>query len=148
MPRKPQRVESFGPEMMAVLLRGATDGIKIELPYHRAIRFRQRLYQLRHAMAVEGHPKYGLVSRVRAAITWDETSIQTVRNSKQVPRPTDRRATVTVEVMPLDHEFTQALRDAGLDLKTAVADEQPGVSLDDFLKDLEENNNTPSKKSA
>lgn len=145
MPRKPQRVESFGPEMMAVLLKGANDGLKVSMPYHKAIRFRQRLYQLRHAMQVESHPQYHIVARVRATITWDEGVIQTLRNMKQVPRPIDRKAPVTVEVTPLDSEFTSMLKDAGLDLtKTVSGMTVPDTDIEDFLDDI----TGKSKKSA
>ena len=135
MPRPVPRVESFGPGIMAALLEGAKTGLSLDLPYRKAVQFRQRLYQLRAAMRAEGHSEYKLVSRVRVTITWDPAT-NTVVSSKNVPIPRDRQTLVRVDVAPLDSEFDDALLRAGINTRGGRSSSS-GQDLDQFLKDLE-----------
>lgn len=120
-------VSSFGPELMATLLAGATSTRSIEMPWHRAARFRQRLYMLRQAMGNEQHPQYEDVRRVFIRIVWpDDTKIKL--NSKKVRTPIDPNTPCKVLVGPQDSEYAASLKSAGIEL---------GDAPDDLLADLE-----------
>ncbi len=124
--RPPRPIESYGPELMAALLKGAVDTFTMEMPFQRAVRFRQRIYQLRFAMESQGHPKYNLVSRVRTTIRWPE-------GTELVPcghyfSPKDRTVTCQITISPNDSEFADDLRKAGVTVgppEDEVEDEVP-----------------------
>src|SRR5678816_2029259 len=79
-------VESFGPELLAALLSAATGELRpIRLPYNKAVRFRQRLYQLRHAMRKSNHEKYHLVCRVRITISWSDEVETELKGEHRIP---------------------------------------------------------------
>ncbi len=110
--RPPRPIESYGPELMAALLKGAVSTFTMEMSFQRAVRFRQRIYQLRFAMEAQGHPKYNLVSRVRTTIRWPE-------GTELVPcghyfSPKDRTVTCQITISPNDSEFADDLRRAGV----------------------------------
>lgn len=107
-------VESFGPELLAALLSAATGSLPpVTLPYNKAVRFRQRLYQLRNAMRKAKHEKYHLVCRVRITIEWDG-KVETMKAGEHYV-PVDKRAPCRVTLTPNDSEFSSALKAAGLD---------------------------------
>src|SRR5215467_3979198 len=95
-------VESFGPELMASLLKAATGSFTLQMPWRRAIRLRQRLYRLRTSMLQVKHPKYTLVSRVTIVI--------------DPPMPLDKNTLCTVTFRPNDSEFASDLTNAGVTL--------------------------------
>jgi hypothetical protein len=99
MPRKsPPPVSSFGPELLAALLRGGESRLEIKLSsFDLAFSLRQRFYALRKSMRNETHPQTSLAYRCSIALPskeQDGTSILTLR--------------------PRDDEFASALRDAGI----------------------------------
>lgn len=128
-PRKHPTVESFSPELFATLLSGATKPRYIHLPYHKAVRFRMRLYQLRNAMRLEDHPEYRNAHRVVARILWGEDARQlvddpkfgppfpeTLTSSKRVSRPKSYLTPCLVVVGPQDSDYHDALRSAGIEI--------------------------------
>lgn len=124
-PKSKLPVESFGPELLQALMAGALGEVKLKMPYGRAARFRQRIYQLRHAMRQAGHEKYELCSRVRISIVWsDGSGIDTHA------RP-DRGREALVVLSPHDSEFSSALLDAGLGISLPSAPPIEAPSLDE-----------------
>jgi hypothetical protein len=121
--RSSRPVESFGPKLMAALLIGATKGLSFKTTYAKAVRFRQRAYQLRAAMREAKHEKYSLVARIRISITWpmDTDLVPSGRHSI----PDDRQSPVTLSISPNDSEFDDLLDGAGVSL--------PDISIDDMF---------------
>lgn len=128
-PRKPPSVASFAPELFATLLSGATKTRLIRMPYRFAVRFRMRLYQLRHAMRVEEHPEHRNVHRAFIRIVWGEAARRliddpifgppeppVVRSSKRNLHPKDGSTPCIVVVGPQDSDYTDALRSAGIEI--------------------------------
>jgi len=107
-------VESFGPELLAALLKASTGRYTVHLPFNHAVRFRQRLYSLRNALRLAKHEKYSLVSRVRITLTWNPESPTRKAGDHTVPLNTSEPC--EVELMPNDTEFSSALADAGVSL--------------------------------
>ena len=94
-------VTSFGPELMAILLKGAREKVSIPCPDQRFMKHLQmRLQMLRGAMAREKHPQYNLVTRARTTRKWN-TAL-----GKDVD--------CVLVVQPNDAQFTDALRAAGV----------------------------------
>jgi hypothetical protein len=110
---KPPPIESFGPELIAALTEGAKARFEVPLPYNSAVKFRQRIYSLRNAMRLSGHPHYFAVSRTRVQIIWPkETPIH--RSSKGVTWPRDPQALCLLVISPYDSEFADALAKSGI----------------------------------
>lgn len=109
--KKPRPIESFGPEILAALLKGATDPIEFTVSYKTAVRFRLRVHQLREAMRRSGHPKYELASRVRVSIVWPEGT-ETVKQGRHFI-PLNRDTKCRVLLRPNDSEFAAALKGIG-----------------------------------
>jgi hypothetical protein len=85
-------------------------------------------------MRLESHPEYRIVSRVKVTITWpDETD--TVRTSKDVTFPRDRRVVCRVDIKPLDSEFDAALATVGITTSGPTVP-QATQDLDKFLETL------------
>lgn len=96
-------VSSFGPELMAILLKGATERVEIPCPSMRVMQALQlRIQMLRGAMGRENHPQYTLSCRARTSRTWDKDS-----------DPKGERTSVLV-IQPNDSQFTDLLTAAGV----------------------------------
>lgn len=96
-------VSSFGPELLATLLKGATERVEIPCPSMRVMMALQmRLQMLRGAMGRENHEQYPLVTRARTSRTWDKES-----------DPKGDRTSVLV-IQPNDSQFNDILTKAGV----------------------------------
>ena len=96
-------VSSFGPELMAILLKGARERVAIPCPDQRFMKYLQmRIQMLRGAMAREKHPNYTLVTRTRTTRTWN-TAL-----GKDVD--------CVLIVAPNDSQFSDVLQRAGVDV--------------------------------
>ena len=85
-------VSSFGPELMAVLVRGSRERIEIPFDDWRTMCFFQlRLQTLRGSMRREKHPNLELVERARTARHWDEDERGAKHNFRLVIEPQDFR---------------------------------------------------------
>lgn len=94
-------VSSFGPELMAILLKGARERVEIPCEDQRTMQYLQmRLQMLRGAMGRERHAQYTLVTRARTTRTWD---------SKK-----GKDANCILVVQPNDAQFASALKAAGI----------------------------------
>jgi hypothetical protein len=106
-------VTSFGPELMAVLLKGSRERVEIPCPDHRTMKFIQmRLQMLRGAMYREGHEQYNLVTRARTARTWD---------------PDDKDKNCVLVVAPNDSQFAEIFKRAGIEVTPHDRDLLDGV---------------------
>lgn len=93
-------VSSFGPELMAVLLKGAREKIEIPCPDQRTMKFIQmRLQMLRGAMFRERHPQYEIVTRARTSRTW---------------KSGNKDEDCVLVVAPNDSQFAKLIHDAGV----------------------------------
>jgi len=109
-------IESFGPELMAALLAGSKGEHKLQLPYRSAIKFRQRVYQLRRAIQDAKHPEAAAVAKTRVLIKWPE-STATYTSKKKVSWPQDPKTICDVIIAPYDSEFSAALKASGIEAK-------------------------------
>ena len=145
-PRPPRPVESFGPELMSALMRGALEGgLTLSLPWRDAVRFRLRVHQLREAMRMAKHDKYPLVARVRVSINVPPNVELVPQGSNYIPR--DRSTLCEVVLRPNDSEFSSALHQAGIDVNRELSSPSPSTSpvaepspsldtIEDILKGL------------
>lgn len=101
MPKHHPSVDSFGPQIMQLLLLGAQKQSEFTLPWRQAIALSQRLNSLRAAMRRAEHPMYPAVSRVRLTIV-DHP------DPKQKPRG-GRDTNVTVRLGPADTQYDNVL---------------------------------------
>lgn len=99
MPRKTHSpVASFGPELLAALIKGGQEEVRVEFSSHReAFVLRQRLYGLRKALDAENHP---LRAEARRA---------TIPNPQEI---SEGKWVLTIR--PVDAGFSSALRNAGV----------------------------------
>jgi hypothetical protein len=105
-------VVSFGPQLMAVLLKGSRERVELDFTSEpsRAVAMAFRLNQLRQAMRAENHEHAKLVYRAK---------VLAVRDGNNKP-------TGQLIVSPKDAEFESALVAAGVELPSAPALD-PGV---------------------
>lgn len=122
-------LESFGPEILAALIKASKETIDVELPTVReAWRFQQRIHQLRRRMRDTRHEQYPLAARVKVQILWGDKAgydkVEEKMNSKGLWLPIDTSVRAKVRLSPRDQEFQEALKKAGVqmeDLKNADA---------------------------
>lgn len=139
MSRAPKAVESFGPEIMAALVQGATKRIVLQVPYRKAVHFRQRANALRAAMRNTNHTMYSAISQTTITITWPPSTVEE-KSSRGVRRPKDPNTPCTLTIAPADSEFTDALTSAGVTIvpPKPSPDTGPGIG-DDILSDYVKN---------
>lgn len=124
-PKPPRPVESFGPELFALLIRAATTQVQFPLSYRRATRLRQRLHQLRESMRRSAHEHYELVSRVRITIRWPDDTPTQKKGRTDVPTNINVECEVTLQ--PNDSEFGDLLERAGINIALPSNGTQPGT---------------------
>jgi hypothetical protein len=95
-------VNSFGPELMAVLLKGSRERVEIPCPDQRTMKFIQmRLQMLRGAMFRERHQAYAVVVRARTSRTWNKS---------------DKDKDCVLVVQPNDSQFADIFKRAGIEV--------------------------------
>lgn len=98
-------VSSFGPELMAILVKGSTEEVRLPCPDRKTMRNLQaRLHMLRGAMAREKHQMYEVVTRARTSQSWKIGGDNKPHDWALVVRPQDsqfadiiKKAGITVE---------------------------------------------------
>jgi hypothetical protein len=137
-------IESFGPEIMAALLRGSRERVDIPLEtYRKGAGLQRRIHHLRKLMRDQNHPQANIVSRTRTSLLWGRRAgyedVEEKINSNGVHYPTDRSCPVILRLAPFDSEFTDALTKAGISLPeigeppTAPPAQE---EVDDYLEDI------------
>lgn len=113
-------IESFGPEIMGALQKGAREEFSIALPSYRdAVRFQQRIHMLRKAMREANHPLYPVAARVHISLSWGKLGgfpieVETTTIGKGNRVPVDRGTPTRVTLKPRDSEFQAALLQGGV----------------------------------
>lgn len=113
-------LESFSPDLLAALLKGALEEVRLPMPYHKAVLFRRRLYTLRKTMNNMKHEKYPMVAKCEVRILWGQkVGLEAPKqpdlyNIRGVPRPADTNTPCIVILRPHDSEFTEILNKAGI----------------------------------
>lgn len=118
-PRRLMRVQSFGPQILQLLTLGAKNTVEFRLPWRKAIRLRQRIYQLRAAMQREEHSLYPLVSKVQLDITEYPDARRPPTQGRDHP--------VRCTLGPGDHEYDDLLTQLGLE--PVGSEPEPNVAL-------------------
>lgn len=126
-------VDSFGPELMAALVKGSREIITIPCPDAATLLFlQQRIHMLRGAMGREKHPNYTLVQRARTSRMWDEP------DGKRVAKPTKAATNFRLIIQPNDHQFADLIKQAGVDvdegaMRDVLEDKSPSTPSDPSL---------------
>lgn len=119
-------VSSFGPELMAALVKGSREPITIPCPDAKTLMFlQQRIHMLRGAMGREKHPQYQLVQRARTSRLWDEPE------GKRVTKPSRSATNFRLVIRPNDNQFADLIKQAGV----VVDDSAMRDVLDDTTHD-------------
>jgi hypothetical protein len=101
-------VSSFSPSLLAVLLKGSREQVRIPCPDQRTMQHVQaRIHALRTAMRRENHPQYTIVTRARTSRTWDRG------------RPDSNCVLV---IQPHDVQFDPLIKAAGVDTDPHMQD--------------------------
>ena len=148
-PKSRYPVESFGPELMAVLLKGSREKVilRFEGPdgegKRRAHSFHRRIHTLRSKMREENHPDHALAARALCSIYWGARAVTEGAPTSWAPDFSGRMGALIV-IRPRDSEFDDVLKQAGVEVapraepETYVskpsADEQ--AALDELVDDL------------
>lgn len=157
-PRTKYPLESFGPELMAALLKGGRE--KVILPFlgpdgkRRAHNFQRRIHTMRRRMADAHHPNYMVATRARVSIFWGESAYKIdQRQFLELKEDHNGNRGAVIVIQPHDIEFRDVLTKAGvevtgdmaapIDLPTMPAAAEPGTktTLEDLLDELTENSN-------
>lgn len=128
-PRPAKSVESFGPEIFEALIEGSKRAITLELPYKKAIAFRQRANMLRAAMRETQHEKYKVVAQTTLRVIWGKEAgyaeTPEAKNTQNVRFPVNKTVPAKLVISPADSEFGDALRAAGVDIKPLSTEATP-----------------------
>ncbi len=117
-PRTGFPVSSFGPELMALLLKGAREPVELTMSWRRANYLRKRLNHLRSQMRKENHPAYELAARAKVRIIVPPgTDIRRTNSGNSIPR--DSESPTIVRVSPHHEEWTDLIKAAGVDINSA-----------------------------
>ena len=96
-------VSSFGPELMALLIKGSREEVKVPCESRQQMRaLQQRIHMLRGAMAREKHNLYSVVTRARTSQNW------------QIDEATGKPCSFALFVRPQDSQFADILNKAGV----------------------------------
>lgn len=135
MTHKAKPVDAFGPEIMQALIEGSKRRIEIKMPIRKAVLFRQRTNQLRHAMRASNHPMVPVVSQTKVSILWGEaaglTPVEEKKSRTNVRWPKDPNVEVKLVISPADSEFTDMLTKAGVTLKPLTQDPVADIASTD-----------------
>lgn len=148
MSRPRKSIESFGNELLVVLVKGGREELRIPFPsYRTAIYFRNRLHALRAAMQRDTHPLYPVVAKTRISILFGAAAGEGYPEVEINPRsghPKDRNTKCLMYLRPQDSDFGDILQAAGISrqeinddlLAPHSKDKPPEVLADEFLDSL------------
>lgn len=113
--RKQTPLESFGPELLAALIKGGREEVRIPFPqYRQASYFRARLHQLRNVMRSENHPMASVASKARVILLYGEKAGLAPVPDSGPKGPKDRSVPAVIVIKPQDAEFATILAAAGV----------------------------------
>lgn len=125
-------IESFGPELMTLLLKGGREQVILRGTYRKLSNFRTRIGLLRTQMILQKHKMYPVASRAGFLLLWgkrageflasrnepvpagflSDPSFKTKKNYNRYP--IDRDVPALLVVQPRDLQFRSLLEDAGI----------------------------------
>lgn len=115
--RSSNPVVSFGPELMALLIKGSRETVIVPCKDAKDLQYLQmRVHMLRGAMGREKHPQFTTVQRARTSRMWDLGANGKPHNFR-------------LRVEPQDLRFRSAIEAAGVTIDTA--------HVEDVLADTE-----------
>lgn len=123
-------VSSFGPEIMAALVKGSKERIVLQFPNQAAaITFQHRIHTLRSSMRKEDHPACELVSRARASRVYGKKL-----GPEYADDPDGKRACHLV-IQPNDLQFADVVKAAGVEIDPPKVDvtEEGAAALAPFM---------------
>ena len=131
-------IESFGPEILATLLKGSRETVTIPTTYRRGVTLRQRLYQLRTIMQKQNHELWPIVAKAKVVLEWGTKAgldpVEDIYNSRKVPRPVDSDVPAILTIRPHDSEFADALLKAGVEASPLSSDPLRDHDSSDILE--------------
>jgi hypothetical protein len=105
---------SFGPELMAVLIKGSRETVVLSFDDVKKARGLQaRLHTLRARMRDANHPQYSIVTRARTSLKWG-------REAGFLSERDKNKATLTI--YPHDSQYREVLERAGFTNEDLVVD--------------------------
>lgn len=138
--RTPKPVESFGPELFQALIEGSKKEIVLELPYRKAVHFRQRINSLRSAMQRQNHVMYTAVSQATVHVLWGEdagfNAVPETKSSTNVRFPVNKNTPAKLTITPADSELAAALKKAGVEVRPLSPDPVPNTGTPDAEPDI------------
>lgn len=133
-------IESFGPEVLQGLIEGSKREVILELPYRKAVFFRQRANALRAEMRRQSHELYRVVSQATLRILWGKEAgydeALEKKSSTNVRFPVNKETPAKLIISPADKEFTEALKKAGVELPPPPTDPLPNTESPDEGTDI------------
>lgn len=125
-------IESFGPEILAALIKGSKEPVVIRFPtYRQAYSFTMRLSQLKAQMLLQKHALGSVVQRAKPSLDWGQhldPPVATKYGHHKTASPINHATPTTCTISPRDSEFEEALKAAGItpaELKRDVLDDVP-----------------------
>lgn len=121
-PSKKRRypVASFGPEIMAALVKGSTERVVLKFPTNAAAtQFQHRVHTLRSMMREENHPNTALVARARCSRVWGAKLADLHPNDSEMKQyENDHRGQrcCHLVIQPNDIQFAAILKEAGVEV--------------------------------
>lgn len=148
-------LESFGPELLVLLLKAGLSRQELFLPsYNKAVQLKQRLNALRAEMRRRNHDQYRVAARAKLTIRWGKDAqneserykdkFQQVegkwpeekrnRNGSRRPIPGDSTPVLFI-LEPHDSQFKDILNEAGISVDETLdlAATTPTSEFDDLL---------------
>lgn len=114
-PKRAYPVSSYGPELMAALVKANREVVTLDFPNRRiAAKFQLRINQLRAAMRSENHRDYPLAARVVCSLLWGDRAAK--------PEDPTGEKFARIVLKPRDSEFTEILTNAGVKLDALKED--------------------------
>lgn len=150
-PKTKYPIESFGPELMAALLKGGREPVLIPfegpLGKKTAHNFQRRIHTLRRRMREENHPQYMVATRARVSLFWGEKAAELdPKRFESLREDYDGKRGAVIVIRPHDTEFASILNKAGIEvdgvqiipqLEETIPDTTPSPTLEDLLSDLD-----------
>lgn len=109
-------LESYAPELLDLLLRGAQSPVEVKLSYKECVNTRLRLAQLRVTMRKLDHPMTKLAERAQVKIIIPADTPSGIRlDHRRNKYPRDKNDICILQVSPVDHKIAGLLRAQGID---------------------------------
>lgn len=140
-PKTKYPIASFGPELMALLIKGSQEKVVLtfegEHGRRKAKHLQLRIQTLRARMREERHPDYRITMRAKVSVMWGERA---VKENAPVDWKEDEmgyRGALLV-VRPHDSEFSDAIAKAGVNVPppTFTPPSSKRTNTGDFLDEI------------